>query len=273
MLASERKSPRNKLISKLAKIDTDVARRKFVARHRSLLSSEVVGQLAPMVVDTVRVDIRQALHLAEAAVLIARRLHNKKDLALALRAKGNALHLSGNNRAAVKHHEKALKLYKSLGDWQEVARTFSTLIQPLNLLGEYDRAFAASDRARELFVQFGETARIARLDNNVGNIFHRQDRFEEAMAYYERAYKALADFQQWENVGLALLNVAMCLINLNDFHRALDCYQTARDLCMQHNMPLLRDQADYNIAYLYYLRGEYSRAIELLVEVRRSCDV
>ena len=151
--------------------------------------------------------------------------------------------------------------------------TLSTLIQPLNLLGEYDRAFAASERAREIFVRLGETARIARLDNNVANILHRQDRFEEAIAYYERASKALSDLQLWEDVGLALLNVAMCLINLNDFRRALDCYQTARDLCVQHNMPLLRDQADYNIAYLYYLRGEYGRAIEMLFAVRRSCEV
>ena len=28
-------------------------------------------------------------------------------------------------------------------------------------------------------------------------------------------------------------------------------------------MPLLVVQADYNIAYLYYLRGEYTRALEL----------
>jgi len=273
MPVSESKRSLDKLISELAKIDTGVARRKFLARHRFLLRSEVVGQLAPIVVEKVRIDIRQALHLAEAAVLIARRLHNKVDLALALRAKGNALHLSGSNRAAVKHHEKALKLYESLDCWKEVARTLSTLIQPLNLLGEYDRAFAASERAREIFVRLGETARIARLDNNVANIFHRQDRFEEAMAYYERACKALSDLQLWEDVGLALLNVAMCLINLNDFRRALDCYQTARDLCVQHNMPLLRDQADYNIAYLYYLRGEYSRAIEMLFAVRRSCEV
>jgi len=273
MPVSESKRSLDKLISELAKIDTDVARRKFLTRHRSLLRSEVVGQLAPMVVEKVRIDIRQALHLAEAAVLIARRLRHKEDLALALRAKGNALHLSGNNRAAVKHHEKALKIYESLGFSKEVARTLSTLIQPLNLLGEYDRAFAASERAREIFVRLGETARIARLDNNVANILHRQDRFEEAIAYYERACKALSDLQLWEDVGLALLNVAMCLINLNDFRRALDCYQTARDLCVQHNMPLLRDQADYNIAYLYYLRGEYSRAIEMLFAVRRSCEV
>jgi CHAT domain-containing protein len=38
-------------------------------------------------------------------------------------------------------------------------------------------------------------------------------------------------------------------------------------------MPLLRDQADYNIAYLYYFRGEYSRAIEMLFATRRACEL
>jgi CHAT domain-containing protein len=38
-------------------------------------------------------------------------------------------------------------------------------------------------------------------------------------------------------------------------------------------MPLSRDQADYNMAYLYYMRGEYSRAIEMLSATRRSCEV
>jgi CHAT domain-containing protein len=37
-------------------------------------------------------------------------------------------------------------------------------------------------------------------------------------------------------------------------------------------MPLLVAQADYNIAYLYYLRGEYSRAIEALYAARRACE-
>src|ERR1700722_17474969 len=37
-------------------------------------------------------------------------------------------------------------------------------------------------------------------------------------------------------------------------------------------MPRLPDQADYNIAYLYYFRGEYSRAIEMLLATRHSCE-
>src|SRR4029077_637205 len=104
------------------------------------------------------------------------------------------------------------------------------------------------------------------------NIFHRQDRFEEALAHYERAYKTLSVFEDWEHVAVTLHNMAMCLINLNDFPRSLECYQKARDLCVRHELPRLRDQADYNIAYLYYFRGEYSRAIDMLLATRRACE-
>jgi CHAT domain-containing protein len=64
----------------------------------------------------------------------------------------------------------------------------------------------------------------------------------------------------------------MCLIGLNEFARSLQCYQDARDLCVRYDLPRLRDQADYNIAYLYYFRGEYSRAIEMLFATRRACE-
>src|SRR5437588_5638662 len=66
--------------------------------------------------------------------------------------------------------------------------------------------------------------------------------------------------------------MAGCLISLNDFPRALSAYRGARSFCEQNNMPLLVAQADYNIAYLYYLRGEYSRAIEALYAARRACE-
>src|SRR4029077_6816366 len=197
----------------------------------------------------------------------------KKGLAEGLRTKANALYACGQNRAAVEHHERAIKIYEALGDQKEAARTLNSSIQPLILLGEYDRAFAATESAREIFTALGETRRIAILDNNVGNILHRQDRFEEAIRHYERAYLTFSDFQDWEHVAMTLSNIAMCSISLNDFARSLDCYQQARRLGEQNNMPLLVVQADYNIAYLYYFRGEYSRAIEMLFATRRACEV
>ena len=75
-------------------------------------------------------------------------------------------------------------------------------------------------------------------------------------------------FRDSEGLAVALYNMAVCLITLNDFPRALATYQRAREMCVQHGMTLLVTQADYNIAYLYYLRGEYGRAIEMLRATR-----
>jgi len=272
MPATGSKSSAGELIAQLAQLSTETDRRKFLARHRDLIRKEFVEKLAEQVVERVRVSTQEALHLAEAAIVIGGRLKRKDALALSLRAKGNALYLSGDNRAATEHHQQAFQLYESLGDWKEAAITLSTSIQPLILLGEYDQAFWAAERAREIFTRLDDQRRLARLEINVGNIYHRQDRFEESIAHYERAYQGLIPYKDVEGIAVVLSNMAVCLISLNDFPRALATYQRARSFCAQHNMPLLVAQADYNIAYLYYLRGEYSRAIEALYAARRACE-
>jgi len=122
------------------------------------------------------------------------------------------------------------------------------------------------------FSQLDDPWRLARLEINVGNIYHRQDRFEESIASYEHAYRNLMPYKDAEGIAVVLSNMAVCLISLNDFPRALATYQRARTFCHEHNMPLLVAQADYNIAYLYYLRGEYSHAIEALYAARRACE-
>src|SRR5437870_5410715 len=272
MPATLRKNSRDSLIAKLGQLSGDAARRGFFARHKTLIRKEVVEQLAQLVLERVRVSTREALHLAEAAVLIAKKLKRKEFLALALRQKANALYSSGDNRAAVEYHEQAFRLYESQGHWKEAARTLSTSIQPMILLGEYDKAFQAAERAREIFTRLNDPWRLARLEINVGNIYHRQDRFEESIAHYERAYADLMPYKDAEGIAVVLSNMAVCLISLNDFQRALATYQGARSFCQQNNMPLLVAQADYNIAYLYYLRGEDSRAIEALYAARRACE-
>ncbi|HEY2548252.1 MAG TPA: CHAT domain-containing tetratricopeptide repeat protein [Candidatus Acidoferrum sp.] len=272
MPAALTKAPVEELLLQLASVENDAGRRKFLTRHKSLLRSEVVKHLADLVVEKVRVDTKEALRLADAALLIARKLRKKEDLALGLRAKANALYACGDNAAAVEQHEKAVQLYESLGIEKEAARTLSSSIQPLILLGEYDKAYSAAARAREIFTRLNEPWRLARVEINAGNIFHRQDRFEESIAHYERAYQGLLPYKDAEGLAVVLSNMAMCLISLNDFPRSLECYQKAREECERNGMPLLRDQADYNIAYLYYFRGEYSRAIEMLFATRRACE-
>ena len=113
---------------------------------------------------------------------------------------------------------------------------------------------------------------LAHVEINLGNLFHRQDRFEEGLASYERAYEMLLPIGDSEGLAVALYNMSVCLISLNDFPRALATYQRAREVFVERGMTLLVGQADYNIAYLYYLRGEYGRAIEMLRTTREKSE-
>jgi CHAT domain-containing protein len=266
------KTSLGKLVPELTRLENDAERQAFLSRHPRLVRPRVVNELADLVIQKIPQDPKQALRIAEVLVLIAREIGDPEGVALAMRQNGNALYACGDSGAAVEHHQRAYETYVSRGNWLQAAVTLNCSIQPLILLGEYSRAFDASEQAGEIFNRMGEGKRLAFLENNVGNIFHRQDRFEEALLHYERAYQALADYQEWEHEAVALSNMAMCLIGLNDFSRSLECYQKARQLWVKYNLTRCRDQVDYNIAYLYYLRGEYSRAIEMLLAARRACE-
>lgn len=262
----------DRVYEQLGRLSSDASRRAFVARHPAIVRAETVARLGEMVSRRVRVNLQESLALAEAAELIGRRLRKPESLAQGLRAKGNALHFLNDHAGALRHHEEAAELFERAGKAIEVGRTLSTSIQPLILLGEYQRAQAAAARAREIFTREGDALRLARLELNVGNIYHRQDRFAEALRAYEQAYAQLLPQGNEEGIAVALGNMAMCLISLNDFPRALETHQRNRAFCEKAGMPRLVALADYNIAYLYYFRGQYGPAIEALKATHRACE-
>jgi CHAT domain-containing protein len=214
--------------------------------------------------ELLRVDFARALTCARDAAAIAEAIGDAHLHALSLRAIANALNVGGNNQASVDHHADAIARFERLGDSRELARTLSASVQPLLLLGRYDDARHAADRARELFLADGDHVRLARLDIMIGNLLHRQDRSAEAMRYYEQAHQALLPLGDADGLLTVIHNKAVTLTVLNDFHAARAAYEEARRLAVERGLEQAVGQADYNIAWLYYLRGEYSRAIELL---------
>ena len=211
-----------------------------------------------------RVDFHRALVSAQEAAAIAETIGDAHLQALSTRAMANALSVGGDNQRSVECHARAIEVFERLGDETELARTLSASVQPLLLLGRYGDALASAERARELFTKQSDTVRIARLDITIGNLYHRQDRFADAMSWYERAHQALEALGDADGILTVIHNKAVTLTTLNNFRDALAAYSEARRLAADRGLDQAVGQADYNTAWLYYLRGEYSRAIELL---------
>lgn len=249
------------------------AQARFLARHPELRNAEVVTWLCERSREEAKVDTANALALATLALKLTNGLRDRSAKARSLRAMGNALYISGRNNLAIANHEKARRIFAAIRNRSELARTLSASIQPLILTGHYDRALGHAKQARRIFIALKDDWRLARLDLNTGNIFHRQDRFAEALKWYRRAHRYffLDAEKDPEAMGVALHNIAMCLVSLNDFHGALAAHQEARAFAEQHGMRVLVAQSDYNIAALHYLRGEHSRAIRMLLETLEAC--
>jgi CHAT domain-containing protein len=254
-------------------LSSEQQRAEFIDQHPELMQPAVVSNLAVLVPQLVKSDRSKALAVAEAAVMIADRLGDAESIAQSLRAKANAHYALGQNKIALEHHAKALRLFRSLGHDEQVARTLSSSIQPLILQSRYQQAFAAAREARKIFTKQGNQWRVARLDLNLGNILDRQDRLAQALRCYEHAYQYLSTHAEEdpEGVAVALHNMAVLYMRRNDFRAAETAYEKARGFAVAHDMPVLVGQADYNIAALHYLRGDYSLAISMLCAARETC--
>ena len=238
-----------------------------------LHSPEAVEKLCDQVALDVYADPARAERLLQLATSLAEELGDEFSRAHSERAHGHLSFVRGNYAGAVEHYGLARAIFARNDNQVEVGRTLSSSLQPLIYLGRYEEAFAAADQAEKIFESLGEGLRVARLHVNLGNILYRLDRLEEALATYQRAQRGLeSNGGDPEAIGAVLHNLAVCHTSLNQFPEALEAYQRARDHYQRHQVPKLMAQADYNIAYLYYLRGEYTRAIELYQVTREQSE-
>ena len=272
MSAAEKGIDRLADLPSLCDLGEPAGRREYLEWHPDLVTPEAVAHLVNTARKLLRVDVEDSLRKAEAALSIAELLGSQESMAHALRAQANSLWFKGNCRSAVGLLERAARSFEELGKTAELGRTLSSSIQPLILLGEYQKAMGNAERARAIFAAQRDAQRLARLDVNVANIYHRQERYADALAAYERGYEQLMRQEDAEGAGVALHNMAVCLINLNRFGRALEIYRKACVFFERQQMPVLLAQADYNIAYLHFLRGEYEQAMEGLRSAREMAS-
>ncbi len=256
----------------IATLGTRAERRDYFDRHPELSRPSLVPSLCAEVTRLFGVDLEKARRLAESARWLAETLDDESGRALGDRAAANVLHSLGECEKAQELYTGALARFLELGEDFEAATTRSSALLNLAILGEYATAYEWHEAARRVFEHSHDPRRLAVLEHNYGIILGRQDRWREALESYRLAYEEFDKLDQAQEVAICLRNVAVCHIHLHRFEEALAVYEQNRAYCRQHGLTRVLLQVDYNIAYLYYLRGEYMRAIRLYRAVREDCE-
>ena len=240
--------------------------RRELARPRTVrwLCRETARQLA--------VDLDHADRLSGTGLWLAARLDDDSGRALARRAAANVQFHRRDYKGSVESFDAALREFELLGDDLEAAITRSNAVVSLSQLGRHEQALEYAAASRRSFRRAGDRLRLARLENNVAHILSRQDRFPEALNHFRRAHSLLSQVGEPSDVAMVLRNIAVCHQDLNDLSSSVEAYERARRYCRDHGLSRILLEIDYNIAYLYYMRGEYTRAIALFDAARRESE-
>jgi tetratricopeptide (TPR) repeat protein len=246
------------------------------ARDRAVRSASIPDNAAEIahraVLAALYSDLPLATRLAGVAQSAARVRADDISAAFAAKSSAHIDYVRARYEPAISGYEEAIRLFDRGGAELESAKTRSSGLQALILLGRYDQAREWAALAQAVFEKHGDILRLARLESNVGNIFFRQDQPLEAIVHYEAALDRLQLTGQPTDVTAVLSNLAVCYTSLADFKAAFSCYERARELALKSGLSALAAQADYNIAYLYYLRGDYRAARDLYAASRVNAD-
>jgi CHAT domain-containing protein len=259
------------LSNRLSELDLRTAE-EIAEKQPDLYGREMVIHIANEANRIAREDLSRGEHLAGLASKLSDALDDDFCRARAARSAANMKVLRGRNEDALVDLSKALALFRELGVEGEVAATLSSSLQPLIYQGRYEEALERGDEARAIAARIGDQLLLARIEVNSGNILHRQDRFLDAVKRYEVGLQILRTLEQNRDCAIALVNLAVCFISLHEFRSAEQAYTEARESAVRENMPTIVAQADYNIAYLHFYRGEYQKAFELYQKTRAYCE-
>lgn len=240
--------------------------------HPEVERPATVRKLADAFLEVATQDLGRAERVARAASWIADRIGDRTSLAIADKLAGHVAHLSGRHSESVELYRRATTAFESCHEPVEAARTLMSTAQPLIYLGRYPEADDVLGRARATFAAEDDRLGVARVDTNAGNVLHRQDRHREALDLYLGALRTFREDGDAQDVAVCLFMVAVTRIGLHEFDAAEDTYRELVEHCRRHGMDLVGAKADYNIAYLYFLKGEYGRAIQLYQQTRNRCE-
>ncbi|MEM9220197.1 MAG: tetratricopeptide repeat protein [Cyanobacteria bacterium P01_F01_bin.150] len=163
---------------------------------------------------------------------------------------------------ALERFEKALVLYREVGDRQSEGRTLNGLGiiaddfgQHIQALDYYQQALAIS---REIGDRAGEGATL----NNIGLIYDNLGDAAQALDYYQQSLESKREIGDRAGEGITLNNIGKIYNLLGDYPQALDYYQQALEISREIGDRAGEGTILNNIGTIYNSLGDYPQSLD-----------
>jgi len=162
--------------------------------------------------------------------------------------------------------ERAIVLYRELGNRLQSTSMLLTLSNAVNELGDIETATSLLRQCLREAEEAGFNDVVMRASINLGGVYYEQADFERSLQYMQRALQ-IGELNPRANRGILITlytNTAVDLAKVGEEARALEYYEKAIGLAQEIGPPALGalNWARFNRGGLYDARGQPSLALE-----------
>ena len=267
----EASDERNRSLSQLVP-DSAGEPRGWKRRHE--VNDRFISELMRAVrclLDSAKFD--SANRLSDWCLALADSLGDAMVRARATVTKGITLARTSENAKALPYFDEAIRLYDEAGDELSSAKVRLNRIECYRQLTRYEEALHDGKITCQVFTRLGQKQLLARGLNNLGAVFFQLDRFQEWLNSLEEAGKLLQEVGDDKSLSMVYWNQAVALTSLNRGPDAVGYYKLSRKLALETGQTWLAATSNYNLGYLHYTQGEYTRALDILAETRTALSL
>lgn len=215
-------------------------------------------------------DPVQALAYSDAALALARELHDTASEARALLCRAEYVMLTSGTQRGLPDVDKAVTLLRNGNEPQLLAESLETRGDILSLLGEQAKAMLDFQRARAAYQQAGIVGEIESLVLSLAVAYRRMGDVEQARRYFTQALERMRARGDWDGVATNLIQLGFLHEEAGTPEHALAPFQQALDVALEHQLPDAANSALLGLAEAQIGLGQSETALRTLERARQG---
>ena len=215
-------------------------------------------------------DPIQALAYSDAALALARDLHDIASEARAMLCRAQYVMLTSGTQRGLPEVDRAIDLLASGQEPQLLAESLETRGDILSLLGEQAKAMLDFQRARAAYRQAGIAGEVESLVLSIAVAYRRMGDADQARRYFTQALQRMQARSDWEGVATNMIQLGFLNEETGAPERALRPFQQALDIAIRHDLPDTANSALLGLAEAQIDLGQGDIGLRTLERARNG---
>lgn len=205
-----------------------------------------------------------ALEDFQKALDIFKSLGEKIGMANSLGNIGLIYKLQGNYPRALEYLKNALAIREEIRDQKGIATNLSNTAGVYYSQGNHARALEYLQKSLAIYEEVGNKLGIAASFSNIASMYAEQDNTPSALVYFEKSHAIFAEIGDKGGVASTLTNIGTIYIKQNNYAKALECLQRSLAIYEELGNKSGMTLSLETIGSLYSEQNDYIRALEYL---------